>query len=128
MTENRNEKALDALLANYRAACPEQDTSANFMPSLWAKIEERRRRDTWLFRWANAFAASAAMLAILSGAYYYSNPKPVPQRAYIEKLTEEINEDHFLATTYTAKFPGGQYSVQYVDSSLVDSSSVNEER
>jgi hypothetical protein len=35
------ESRLDALLAAYRAACPDVEASANFMPSLWQKIEAR---------------------------------------------------------------------------------------
>jgi len=34
---------LDALFQAYRAACPDPDASANFMPELWRRIEERQR-------------------------------------------------------------------------------------
>jgi hypothetical protein len=100
-----NEQKLDSLLASYRDACPGADSpelegSKNFMPELWRRIEERRRSETWLFRWANAFAAAAAIVAITTGVIFYQSPKPLPQRAYIEKLTDEINEDYFLTNTY----------------------------
>ncbi len=95
-----NEQKLDSLLASYREACPEVEGSKNFMPELWRRIEERRRSETWLFRWANAFAAAAAIIAITTGLIFYQSPKPLPQRAYIEKLTDEISEDYFLTNTY----------------------------
>lgn len=37
-----NDSKLDALLAQYRDAIPDQDAGANFMPDLWKKIEARR--------------------------------------------------------------------------------------
>lgn len=37
-----NDSELDALLARYRDAIPDQDAGANFMPDLWKKIEARR--------------------------------------------------------------------------------------
>lgn len=91
---------LDSLLVSYRDACPEVEGSKNFMPELWRRIEERRRSELWLFRWANAFAAAAATVAIATGVVFYQSPKPLPQRAYIEKLTDEISEDYFLNNTY----------------------------
>jgi hypothetical protein len=35
------EAFLDAIFRAYRAACPDSDASANFMPNLWARIEVR---------------------------------------------------------------------------------------
>ncbi|GAB4413296.1 MAG: hypothetical protein OHK0021_21220 [Bryobacter sp.] len=108
MQENMQEEGgspeLAALWGSYRNACPETDAQPNFMPGLWQRIEERRKKEAWIFHWANAFAATAAVVAIVSGAMFYSKPAPVPQRAYIEKLTEEINEDYFLATGYSARY------------------------
>jgi anti-sigma-K factor RskA len=96
------EAQVDELLATYRTACPEREASANFMPKLWQQIEQRRRSEAWMLRWANAFAAAAATVAIVAGTIYYQTPGPLPQHAYIEKLTDEISEDHFLETTYSS--------------------------
>ncbi|MDX2268708.1 MAG: hypothetical protein NW208_11425 [Bryobacter sp.] len=104
MQEDGGSPELTALWGSYRKACPETDAQPNFMPGLWQRIEERRKKEAWIFRWANAFAATAAVVALVSGAMFYSKPAPVPQRAYIEKLTEEINEDYFLATGYSARY------------------------
>jgi len=106
----KNEQKLDEVFHAYRRACPDLDASKNFMPELWRKIEARRKSDTWLWRWLNAAAATAALLTLSTGyvawqreSNYYTGP--MPQRAYIEKLTDEISEDDFLEAAYVpAKF------------------------
>ncbi len=40
MTTN-DESGLNNLFQSYRAACPDVEASANFMPGLWQKIEAR---------------------------------------------------------------------------------------
>ena len=44
------EDKLDALWAEYRAAFPDPESDANFMPMLWQKIESRRFDSTPIFR------------------------------------------------------------------------------
>ncbi len=46
-----NDSKLDALLAQYRDAIPDQDAGANFMPDLWKKIEARRREGVFALDW-----------------------------------------------------------------------------
>lgn len=98
-----SDQQLDELFQAYRQACPEVDASANFMPNLWARIDARRKADLWMWRWANAFTSMAAVVVLLLGVLLYEHPQPLPQRAYIEKLTDEISEDHFLDAAYVAK-------------------------
>jgi len=62
---------LDALLQAYRAACPDPDVSANFMPELWRRIEERQRSVFFLGRWARALVTAAAVLSLAMAAYLY---------------------------------------------------------
>jgi anti-sigma-K factor RskA len=62
---------LDALWAEYRAACPDPEPGANFLPMLWQKIEARRVETTSVFRhmaqaWAVAALALALILAVLA--------------------------------------------------------------
>jgi hypothetical protein len=97
------DQQLDELLGQYRAACPDLDPSANFMPGVWARIDARRKSDQGIVRWATWFAMAAAVLVMVLGVLMYRNPNPLPQRAYIEKLTDEINEDYFLEAAYVAK-------------------------
>jgi len=87
MRGNEDEK-LDALFRAYRDACPDPEASANFMPSLWARIDSRQ---TFLFsfrRMANAFVTAAVALSIALGVYM-SVPRSNPASAsetYVEVL------------------------------------------
>jgi hypothetical protein len=63
------DQQLDALFRAYREACPEPEVSANFMPTLWARIDSRQ---TFLFsfrRMANGFVTAAVALSIALGVY-----------------------------------------------------------
>jgi hypothetical protein len=105
-----HDQQLDELFGKYRAACPDVDASANFMPQVWAKIEARRKSEQWFFRWANSFAGATAVLVVVLSVLLYQVPKPLPQRAYIEKLTDEINEDYFLDVATVAKVQPASWS------------------
>lgn len=89
MRGNEDEK-LDALFRAYRDACPDPEASANFMPTLWARIDSRQ---TFLFsfrRMANAFVTAAVALSIALGVYM-SIPRSTPRSAtetYVEVLAE----------------------------------------
>ena len=57
---------LDALWAEYRDACPDPESSTNFMPTLWQKIEARRVETTSVFRrMAQAWVVAALALTVL---------------------------------------------------------------
>jgi hypothetical protein len=89
MRGNEDEK-LDALFRAYRDACPDPEASANFMPTLWARIDSRQ---TFLFsfrRMANAFVTAAVALSIALGVYM-SIPRSAPGSApetYVEALAD----------------------------------------
>jgi hypothetical protein len=89
MRGNEDEK-LDALFRAYRDACPDPEASANFMPTLWARIDSRQ---TFLFsfrRMANAFITAAVALSIALGVYM-SIPRSNPgtySETYVEVLAE----------------------------------------
>ncbi len=100
---SNHDSQLDEVFAAYRAACPEVEPGRSFMPGLWARIEARRRAEAVFYRWANSFAGAAAAVVLLLGLLLYQQPQPLPQRAYIEKLTDEISEDHFLEAAYLAQ-------------------------
>ena len=55
------------LLNEYRAACPDFEGSAGFVPGLWRKIEARRSGALALRRLAAALVVSAAAAALLMG-------------------------------------------------------------
>jgi hypothetical protein len=66
MNVNR-EQELDELFAASRDAFPELECSPNFLPEVWAKIEERRA-PSWLTligNWAPRLALAASLAAAL---------------------------------------------------------------
>ena len=85
-----DDERLEALFRAYRDACPEPEASANFMPTLWGRIESRQ---TFLFsfrRMANAFVTAAVALSIALGVYM-SIPRSVAgtnPETYIEALAD----------------------------------------
>jgi hypothetical protein len=60
----RNDE-LDALFAEYKAALPDRDASANFMPQLWRRIEGRQNTLFRVKRLSQYFVAAAAAICIL---------------------------------------------------------------
>src|ERR1700693_1788731 len=60
---------LDRLFTQYREACGSPDASANFMPTLWTKIEARQNKGLFFERMARTFVATTmaacAMLGVL---------------------------------------------------------------
>jgi len=84
------ETRLDALFAAYRAACPDLEPSANFMPQLWKKIEARERMSTVFGRLArNLVTAALALSGILALAVSLSHTTALPSDSYVEVLAEE---------------------------------------
>ena len=89
MRGNEDEK-LDALFRAYRDACPDPEASANFMPTLWARIDSRQ---TFLFsflRMANSFVTAAVALSIALGVYM-TIPRSAagsPTETYVEALAD----------------------------------------
>ena len=87
MRGNEDEQ-LDALFRAYRDACPDREASANFMPTLWARIDSRQ---TFLFsfrRMANAFVTAAVALSIALGVYMSIPRNNVYTGTYIEALAD----------------------------------------
>jgi hypothetical protein len=94
--DNPLENELDRVFAAYRAACPEPEPSANFMPELWARIESRRSFRFQLTRWGQLFAtgASVACFAVVLtwGAMDHA------QVSYVEALLDDPAPDNIEYT------------------------------
>ena len=58
---------LDKLFLAYRDTYQEADPSASFTPGIWRKIEARRSPLRMIRRVAEAFVATAAIVAVLVG-------------------------------------------------------------
>ena len=84
-------RELDALLAAYRDACPDPEPSANFMPELWARIDNSRSASYNFRRWTQALVTAAAAICLILGflqARLPSQPTFYTQ-SYIEALQQE---------------------------------------
>jgi hypothetical protein len=82
---------LNNLFRAYRAACPETEPSANFMPEIWRRIEERRRSQFYLGRWARTLVTAAALLSLGMAAYLYI---PQAHQAGFSSYVEAIAAGH----------------------------------
>ena len=90
-----DDERLDALFGAYRAACGGPESSANFMPNLWARIDSRQNIAFSFRRMANAFATGAVALSLAMGLYMslpHAAPATSPQ-SYIEALAEATVPD-----------------------------------
>jgi len=84
---------LDALFEAYRAACPDSEADADFMPRLWQKIEARQGMSAVFGRLARNLATAALALSTLLGLAVSISGSPValPSESYVEVLAEEHN-------------------------------------
>jgi anti-sigma-K factor RskA len=92
----RMDDKLDALWADYRAASPDPEPGANFMPKLWEKIEARRVETTSVFRhmaqaWAVAALAIALILAVLAPRFHRETVYSA--NTYVEVLDNAHSND-----------------------------------
>ena len=56
---------LNSLFASYKAAVPDPEASASFMPELWRKIESRRSIVLRVKKLTQVFLAAAAAISIV---------------------------------------------------------------
>ncbi len=96
-SKNRGDEnaELDALFRAYRDACQPPEPSANFMPEIWQRIEERQRSLSFLGRWARALATAAAVLSLAMAAYLYT-PRARNSIFYVESYVEALAAGHAL--------------------------------
>lgn len=100
-----HEKRLDRLFAAYKQACPDPEPAANFMPTMWQKIEARRSPVLqWVTMSRRALVGALALCLVLgvvmgsaiSSSQFY-------QSTYIEALDDsEVPKD--LAAMHPVSF------------------------
>lgn len=90
-----NDQKLDTLFQAYREACVAPETSANFMPNLWARIESRQSFTFVLQRMGNALATGAVALSLVLGAYMAipNSGANAPNQTYVEVLADANTPD-----------------------------------
>lgn len=91
---------LDALLRAYREACAAPELSANFMPAVWRRIEERQRSQFFLGRWARTLVTAAAVLSLGMAAYVYI---PHTRNVTVESYVEASDASHAPDSAYLAE-------------------------
>ena len=94
---DRMKDNLDALLAQYRDACPDPEPTADFMPGLWRRIESRRKATVSIRRLAQICVMASVALALVMGvvliprsqdlATYYSS-------TYVDTLAADNSNDY----------------------------------
>jgi hypothetical protein len=99
------ERKLMALWAKYREACPDPESSPEFMPELWRKIESRRQAAMSLLfrRWVEVCVISALALSLLVTTLLIprSQRMPVYQFTYLDVLAAADSSQDAVV------FPGG---------------------
>jgi hypothetical protein len=84
-----DDQKLDALFQAYREACEAPETSANFMPNLWARIESRQTFAFSFRRMAQALTTAAVALSIALGVYMaIPRPTALDGQTYVEALAD----------------------------------------
>jgi hypothetical protein len=92
-----HDAVLDELFQKYRAACPEVEPSADFMPKIWEKIESRR---SFWFAFQGlartAMTASTALCLVLLILNFIA----VPQSHLAPTYADALAADHTTEQTY----------------------------
>jgi hypothetical protein len=93
MPEQDSNSKLDALFQEYRAALPDGEPGAGFMPGLWQRIEARRASSLWIFRrLAQVCVGATLALTLLMGAFLIPRLEKSP--VYSSSYVDELAADH----------------------------------
>ncbi len=91
-----SETRLDTTFAAYRAAVPDPDASAAFMPGLWQRIEARQNSSRIFRRLTGFYLVTAAVLTILMAVVLiprYQNSQ-VYSASYVDVLAAEHADEN----------------------------------
>jgi hypothetical protein len=103
MNRMDNGDKLDKLFAEYRAAFPDPDVSAGFMPGLWQRIETRRSSNMLVFRrLAQVCVGAALAMTVILGAFVIPHLERLP--VYSASYVDALEADH--TNTYVDIFKG----------------------
>ena len=91
---------LNSLFAKYRAAVPDPDASANFMPELWRKIEARQSLMLRVRKLTQVFVGAAAAVCLLFAMIQVSagsRSRPEVRGNYVDVLAAAYPADSLAA-------------------------------
>ncbi len=91
---------LDRLFDQYRAALPDPDAGANFMPELWRKIEARQFFLHRVKKLTQVFVAAAAAICLLLGIVLQvpvSSDAPLVRGNYVDVLADANPAENLAA-------------------------------
>jgi len=95
---NRSGDQLTQLFAQFKAAVPDPDPSANFMPELWRKIESRQNVLIRMKKLTQVFVATAAAICILLAAMSLPRSASTELRgSYVDVLAESHPAENLAA-------------------------------
>jgi hypothetical protein len=105
MSDNNREQRWDQLAAEYRAACPDMDGGADFMPGVWRRIEAKRSQ---VFAWTamsrRVLAAAVAICCLFAVVMSSSLQSSLTVAGtYIETLDDDDSNDD-LASLHPASY------------------------
>jgi|SRR5215831_12390009 len=101
-----DDQKLDALFQAYREACMPPETSANFMPKLWARIEARQSFSFVFQRLGNVLATAAVALSLVLGAYMaIPHSSTLDDETYVEVLANANAPDTIAPATLDSDRP-----------------------
>jgi hypothetical protein len=89
---NPQDQELHLLLERYRAACPDPEPSADFMPGLWRRIEGRQHVSRRFLRIAQGFVTAAAMICLLLTGVVLTQAGFSDSRTYVEALDDDSDD------------------------------------
>ena len=92
LEENGADARLDQLFRTYREAMPDPEAGANFMPGIWARIEERERSSNWFGRFAKGLVTAAVAAYLILAMISPSAPKQTSY--YSGTFVEALVADH----------------------------------
>lgn len=110
---NEPNDGLSSLFEKYRAACPDIEPGADFMPRLWQRIEARQSF-AWKIRYyarglVTVAAAICLVVTIFGKAFPTAPANPVYTQTYVETLDADSSPETLAyADIIRTEYGGGE--------------------
>jgi hypothetical protein len=100
-----NNDELNELFAGYKAAVPDPDPSANFMPQLWRNIEARQTLMLRVRKLTQVFVGAAAAVCLLFAMIEVvpAGSHPEVHASYVDALAAAHPADNLVALGIVAR-------------------------